>query len=267
MRRARALFAKEMIELRRTPSLVAPAVLVAALVTVLPVFVAVVVPSVTGESLAASNDLEVMLDAYRSQPRVRGLDAEAAAQALIFQQFLLLLVLAPITSAVSVAAQAVVGEKQARTLEPLLATPISTWELLGAKIAGALVPAVGVTVASLACYAASIAGLARPGVLAAVLSGAPLAFVLVLGPLAAMAAVEIAVCASAAVRDARTAQQVGALVILPAAGLFVAQALGALTPTPRLLAGLAAGLVAVDASLLALAVRTFRRESILTRWR
>ena len=40
----------------------------------------------------------------------------------------------------SAAAHAVVGEKQARTLEPLLATPITTVELLVAKVLGALVP-------------------------------------------------------------------------------------------------------------------------------
>ena len=33
----------------------------------------------------------------------------------------------------SVAAYAVIGEKQARTLEPLLATPLTTFELLAAK--------------------------------------------------------------------------------------------------------------------------------------
>ena len=41
----------------------------------------------------------------------------------------------------SVAAYSVIGEKQARTLEPLLATPITTFELLAAKVLGALLPA------------------------------------------------------------------------------------------------------------------------------
>ena len=34
----------------------------------------------------------------------------------------------------SVAAHSVIGEKQARTLEPLLATPLKTSELLAAKV-------------------------------------------------------------------------------------------------------------------------------------
>ena len=51
---------------------------------------------------------------------MRGLDPEAAIQAYVFQYFLVMLVLGPVTSAMSVAAFSVVGEKQARTLEPLL---------------------------------------------------------------------------------------------------------------------------------------------------
>ena len=78
---------------------------------------------------------------YRDQPATRRLDPEGAIQAMIFQQFLILLVLTPVAGAMSVAAYAVVGEKQARTLEPLLATPITTFELLVAKVLGALVPA------------------------------------------------------------------------------------------------------------------------------
>ena len=59
-------------------------------------------------------------------------------QLFLFQQFLMLFLLTPITGAMALAAHAIVGEKQARTLEPLLATPITTFELLAAKVLGAL---------------------------------------------------------------------------------------------------------------------------------
>src|SRR5204862_496507 len=83
-----------------------------------PFFVAVIVPAVTGERLADSSDFKVAVEMYRSEPGTRELDPEAAIQAWIFQQFLILLVLTPVAGSMSVAAYSVIGEKQARTLEP-----------------------------------------------------------------------------------------------------------------------------------------------------
>jgi hypothetical protein len=71
----------------------------------------------------------------------------------LFQQFLVLLVLSPVAASMSLAAASVVGEKQARTLEPLLATPITTFELLLAKILGAFLPALALSMACFAVYA------------------------------------------------------------------------------------------------------------------
>jgi ABC-2 type transport system permease protein len=267
MRRTRALLAKELLDLRGHLSLFAPAVLIAGMVTLLPVFVAVVVPSLSGDPLATSNDLEAALGGYRTQDRIRSLDPETAAQAYVFQHFLLLLVLAPITSSVSIAAHGIVSEKQARTLEPLLSTPITTLELLTAKVAAAWLPALAVTVGALVVYGGAVALFARTGVLQAFLDGPSLAFVAGPGLLAALAAVQLAVCVSSVVDDARTAQQVGALVILPLVGLFLAQLFGAITVTPAVVFTATTGLLLLNILLMAVAVRLFRRESILTRWR
>ena len=98
-----------------------------------------IIPYVTGERLSDSSDFEVAVEMYRNQPATRGLDPEAPIQAYLFQFFAVMLVLIPVTAAMSVAAHSVVGEKQARSLEPLLVTPITTFELLGAKVLGAFV--------------------------------------------------------------------------------------------------------------------------------
>ena len=55
----------------------------------------------------------------------------------------------------------------------------------------------------------------------------PSAVVFVLGPLAALASLQMAVCVSSRVNDARTAQQIGVFVILPVAGLLIGQLFGA----------------------------------------
>ena len=96
-----------------------------------------------------------------------------------------MLVLVPVTSAMSVAAYSVVGEKQARTLEPLLATPITTFELLAGKVLGALLPAVALSVHLFAIYLI-VAGVFWPGTACSgSCSDRDRSLVLLVGPLAA----------------------------------------------------------------------------------
>jgi ABC-2 type transport system permease protein len=266
MTRIRALLGKELTDLRKNPSVFVPAIITGVMAIFLPFLVAVVIPAVTGERLSESSDFEVALELYRDQPGLRGLDPEAAVQAWIFQQFLILLVITPVAASMSVAAYSVIGEKQARTLEPLLATPLTTFELLAAKVAGSLIPAIGLTFASFAVYVAGTVVFAHAGVFRALLTSRSLLIVFLLGPLAALAALQMAVCVSSRVNDARSAQQIGALIILPVSGLLVAQISGTLLLTGPIILLIALALAILNAGLMALGIALFDRESILTRW-
>jgi ABC-2 type transport system permease protein len=267
MTRVAALLAKEFADLRHNPGVFLPAILTAAISIALPFFVAVILPAWTGERLSDSGDFQVALEMYRTHPNLNDLDPDAAVQAWIFQQFLPLLVLAPVAASMSVAAYTVIGEKQARTLEPLLATPITTFELLSAKVLGALVPAVALTFASFVIYGIGIVAFAHSGTVRVLIAPRSLAMVFILGPLAALAALQLAVCVSSRVNDARSAQQIGALIILPLAGLLVGQLTGAVALTGRIVIVLTLGLVAANAVLMCAGVALFQRESILTRWK
>jgi hypothetical protein len=98
----------------------------------------------------------------------------------------LLFVVLPLTGAMALAAHSVVGEKQARTLEPLLATPITTLELLVAKVLGSLLPTLAVSTAGLAAYIGLIGLLAERGVPAAMVDARALVLVALVGPAAAL---------------------------------------------------------------------------------
>jgi ABC-2 type transport system permease protein len=264
--RVAALLAKEFADIRHHPGLFVPPLFTAAIAMVLPFVVALVIPAVTGERLSDSSDYQIALEMFRTQPITVGLDPEGAIQAWLFQQFLPLLVLGPVGASMSVAAYAVVGEKQARTLEPLLATPITTFELLSAKVLGALVPALALTIACFVLYAAAIGLLANPGVFRIMFAPRSLGVFFILGPLAALAALQLAVCVSSRVNDARTAQQIGVLVILPLAAALIAQLSGAMMLTMPIILAVAAVLAVANIALMGLGVRLFDREAILTRW-
>jgi ABC-type Na+ efflux pump permease subunit len=260
----RALVRKELLDLARNRAALVPVALVTLLALTLPFAIAVVVPAVTGQRLGSDSDLARISEVMGDYP---ALSRDARVQLFLFQQFLLMFLLTPITGAMALAAHSVVGEKQARTLEPLLATPISTLHLLVGKVLGALLPTLAIALAGIALYFGGLALLAEPGVLAAMANTRTAVLLLIVGPASALVALQGAIVISSRANDARTAQQFGVLIVIPVMALLVAQFSGALWLTPALLALIGGGLLAVWALLAIVSVAIFDRESILTRWR
>jgi ABC-2 type transport system permease protein len=269
MRRVLALVAKDFAELRHSPGIFIPALLTGVATILYPFVIAVIIPAVTGERLSDSSDFEIAELFHRTEPGVANLNPEAAIQAFIFQQALALLVgITTVTGGMSVAAHSVIGEKQARTLEPLLATPLTTSELLAAKVISAAVPGVVLTTACYLAYVLVIALFAEPGVWTALLTARSLGLVFIVGPLASLLGLQLAVCASSRVNDPRSAQQLGAFVlIIPVGILQVAQFVGGLVLTAPILFGIGLVLAAGNILVLRVAIRLFDRESILIRWK
>jgi ABC-2 type transport system permease protein len=221
-------------------------------------------PSLTGTELASDRDLQRLSAAVGSHEE---LSLNARVQLFLFQQFLILFLLMPITGAMGLASHAIVGEKQARTLEPLLATPVTTGELLVAKVLGALIPTLAISLAGVVCFFLAIALLAEPGVLGAMLGPRTWILLALVGPAAALVALQSAIVISSRVNDARTAQQFGVLIILPVTAVLVAQFTGSLWLSAPMLAVAGLGLVGIWTLLTLVSVALFDREAILTRWK
>jgi ABC-2 type transport system permease protein len=112
-----------------------------------------------------------------------------------------------------------------------------------------------------------IAAAAHNGVFAALLGPRTLGVVFLVGPLAAMVALQLALCVSSRVNDPRTAQQLSIFVILPIPGLLLGQILGGIELTVPVILWISLGLFVVNIGLMWVAVRLFDRETILTRWK
>lgn len=264
MTRFRALLDKELIDIARNRAALFPVLLVMALSVAMPLILAVGIPAITGHPLGDDADL---VRASRVIGAHAELSNDARVQTFLFEEFVLLFLMTPITGAMSLAAHAIIGEKQARTLEPLLASPVTTTELLVAKVVGSLLPTLAFALAGMAIYLGGIAALAQPGVAAAVMNVRTALLVLVIGPVAALVSLQFAILVSSRVNDARTAQQFGVLIILPLTALLVAQFTGAVWLTNAQLLLLALGLFGVWLVLTAISVPLFDREAILTKWR
>ena len=76
------------------------------------------------------------------RPEWASLNPGDLAAAYSFQQFLLFFLMLPAFIPLSIATFSIIGEKQSRTLEAVLATPIRTAELLAGKAIAAAAPGI-----------------------------------------------------------------------------------------------------------------------------
>jgi ABC-2 type transport system permease protein len=263
-RRVVALIRKEWLDLSRNPGALMPVAIVAVLTVSLSLGIVFGIPWLTGERFSDDRDL-VRLSVAAGASLT--LTDEGRVQQFLLHQLLLLLLLVPITGAMALAAHSVVGEKVAGTLEPLLATPLGTAELLVAKALGAMLPSTAVMLVCLAAYLLGIVAFAEPGVMAAMIDARTVLIVCLVGPAATLLSLQAVMIVSSRANDPRAAQQVGALIILPLSGLFVAQFVWSSWLSPIWLAVIGAACLALWVLLLVASVSLFRRETILTRWR
>lgn len=190
------------------------------------------------------------------------------AQFLLLQQFMTLFLLLPVIIPVTIASYSIVGEKTAKTLEPLLATPITTTQLLAGKALAAAIPAVGATLLGYGIFSAGTLFLAAsPAVAGQLFAPLWLLGIFLVGPLLSIAGVSMAVMISSRVNDPRVAEQVSALVMLPILAVFMGQVFGAVVVNLQFMIVIAVAIFVVDIALIFFATQLFQRESILTRWR
>lgn len=266
--RVHALVTKDVAELTRTPGAILPPLAIGLASLVPPFLIALIAPALSGEALEDSEEFTRGAElALRLIPEMRGLEGAALLQSFVFHQSMIFLLMVPVVGAMALAAHAVISEKLARTLEPLLATPLGTGELLVAKTLAPLAVAMLATGLTLGAFAAGIFVFAEPGVLRSLIGARTALLFVVVGPLLALAALLLAVIMSSRVNDARTAQQLSALVILPIVAVFIGQVTGQFILGSRALLVSVMTLTLVDLALVWVGVRVFDRETILMRWK
>lgn len=204
---------------------------------------------------------------YAAAPAVRGLDPNEAVQGIIAQYFLILFLMIPTIVPLTIAIYSVIGEKTGRTLEPLLATPIGTGELLAAKSIAATIPAVLVTWLAYAIYLAAVTQFGSDAAARAVLSPRWILAMILMVPLLTLLSVNLGVLISTRVNDMRVAQQIGGLIVVPIVALGIAQVTGRVVLEETSFVTASLTLLAIDAAVFLLARLAFQRENILTRWR
>ena len=234
----------------------------------IPPVVLTIVPLIAG-SLIEGRPLpeSIARTVIQQRPEWSALTPREMTAAFGIQQFLVFFLMMPAYIPLSIASYSIVGEKTSRSLEAVLAAPIRTIELLTGKAISALLPGLLAGWLTYVAFVILTGLLYGPHLLGVVTDGSWLAGAFLLGPAVGLASVVAGVIVSARVKDPRTAQQIGGIVIVPLVGIAVVQASGTVLFGALGYAITAAIVLAISAVGLRIGVRLFGRENILTRWR
>jgi ABC-type Na+ efflux pump permease subunit len=261
-----ALARKDWLELLRNRQALVPVIIV-------PLIFVVVLPALVilaGNSSFISvpaGDLEDFVEIFPESLVPDGYSAEQtlvyAAITYMFAPFFLII---PVMIASISASSSFVGEKERRTLEGLLYTPLSNRELVLAKVLASFIPAVVFTWASFIVFTVLVNSLAWT------LFDGPffpnwtwVLMALFLVPLVAFLSVLLIVAVSQRSTTMQSAQGASVFLVLPIIGALISQASGLFFFDVTVVA-IAIVLVAlIDLAAFWLVVRSFQRESLLLR--
>jgi len=191
---------------------------------------------------------------------------DPGSQADIGNLFRLYVLAEPLIIPTIIAAYSIVGEKNSHTLEPVLATPVETWQLLAAKCLASVIPATLATWISGGLFVAEMAAFTTPAAFAQVITPGWLVLMILAAPALTLTPTALTVMTSSRINEPRAASQVASLFFV--AILLVFSTVGrALVISPLLSLGITVVLVVLGIILLRMATAVFQREAILTHWK
>jgi ABC-type Na+ efflux pump permease subunit len=191
----------------------------------------------------------------------------AAAAPGLMDSFSIWFIVAAAVIPTAIASYSLVGEKIQKSLEPMLATPMSDGDILLGKTLSALIIPMGALYAGAAAFMGLMDHFTYSLLGYYYYPNWDIGAILIAVPFAALLSVEVNVIISSRMTDVRSAQQSGALLMLPFIGVFLASELGFFVLNDTNLLIIAGALAAFSAAMFAVAKATFQREEILTRWR
>lgn len=214
-----------------------------------------------GEAKMDEDDLSII------PAELQDMDPMHAFLMLMNDQYLFYFLLIPMMMPVYIAAYSIVGEKETKSLEPLLATPISVWELLVGKSIAAVVPSVVLTWFSFIVLVIGGYFIMPELVFLALIRPVWIVGMALLSPLLALLSVFSGVIVSSRMNDPRAAQQVTGIFVIPIVALSIVVLAGKIFLSVPMVFVAAAVTLALDCLALYFAIKLFQRETILTRWK
>jgi ABC-2 type transport system permease protein len=188
----------------------------------------------------------------------------SAAMVLRHHHELLYLLAIPALVPSTLAAYAIVGERQYGTLEPVLSTPIPRRELLLGKALAVFLPSVAVAYLIFGGFLALVALFAHADVAPALIRGSDVLAQAIFTPLIAGWSIWLGIAISTRASEVRVAQQLGAVASLPTVAVTTLIAINIIHASSALAVGLGAGLLIANRLGWRVVSAMFDRERLIT---
>lgn len=230
-RAVQALIKKDLTDIFRNKTLCSTLIII-------PIIFSVVIPTVVLSGALffdmekiAGDDASKLIDTFLHSSIEKKVPLETFEQQFIylFINYLLpsLFLLVPIITAGVVAANSFVGEKERRTLESLLFSPISIKTLFVSKVLASFIPAFLVSIISFIVSGIIINALGYE-LFNEMIFPSPnwIVFITCLSPMVTFMTVLLNVLISSRVKTFQEAQNIGGIIVLPVIGMMVGQVSG-----------------------------------------
>lgn len=264
------VFRKDWREVSRNWQVILPIVVVPFMFSVLLPAIILLIPNLAalpGSSLGGLDTMIRSLPKHVQDEIVGMTDQQALLYVMSLYFFAPFFLIIPIMASSVIAADSFAGEKERKTIEALLATPISDGELFLGKTLVSFLPSMMVTGVSFLVYSA-VVDVASFTILDGRLLLPNVSWVLLIfgvAPTVALASIGLTVMISAKVKGFREAQQISAILVVPVLILVFAQISGAIILGPIMVGVLVAAFAALDLLVFNIGIRVFRREEILSK--
>jgi ABC-type Na+ efflux pump permease subunit len=270
-RAIRAVIRKDLYAVLRSKAVLIPLIIV-------PLIMLVIMPGIlvfagsaasSASAVGASSDIAELLEMAPEGLRATLDQYEGSQVWVVFStvyMFAPLFLILPMMVSSVIAADSFAGERERKTLEALLHTPLTNWELLLAKMLSAWLAALAVSLIGFILYTV-VVNLMGWSVMGRVFFPNLMWLVLVfwVAPAAAGLGLGATVLVSSRVSTFQEAYQAGGLVVIPIVALVIAQSVGVMYFSVGLTLLLGLGLWAADVVLFWVGARTFERDALITR--
>jgi len=268
-RAIRAIMAKDLKQVVQNKMVWLPMIILPFIFLVFMPLFTVLLPSLVPMSQSDLDEVLVMLDKAPAALRTP-LEGLAPLQKYVFiagnYMFAPMFLIVPLMVASILAADSFAGEKERKTLEALLYTPVSDLELLVGKVCTALVPALIIDVLSFVLYAI-VVNAAGYHTMQRLFFPAPTWWPLVfwLAPGLITAGLGATVLVSSKSKSFMQTQQVSGVLVLPVVFLMIGQISGLFFLSPGIVVLIGVPVWVLGIVLVWIGARTFSRGELIAR--
>jgi ABC-type Na+ efflux pump permease subunit len=177
-----------------------------------------------------------------------------------------ILLIVPVMASSVIGSDSFAGERERKTIEALLATPISDGELLLGKILVCFIPAMTVSFVAYSLYMIMV-DVITFGMFGMLLFPNVTWLILMFGvtPVIALCGIGLTIMISSKVKGFKEAQQISIVLLLPIMSLIFAQIFGLIFLGPLMLVMIIGLFATIDIVIYSVSVKIFQREEILAK--